>query len=150
MGTDEEYIRDAIELAREAVSDGNTPFGSLLVVDGTVRKRSRNTTVTENDITAHPELKLARWAARELDADERGACTMYTSTEPCEMCATAIYYAGLNRVVYSVPGNSLASVRGQEKSGISCAEVIERKGGPTDVDGPVLESEGLSVHRDFF
>ena len=146
---DEDRIREAIELARESVANGNTPFGSLLVVDGTVVQRSRNTTLTEHDITAHPELKLARWAARELDAEELANCTMYTSTEPCEMCATAIHYAGLDRVVYSVPGASLAAVQGNEQSGVTCAELIERKGGSTTVDGPVLESEGLRVHEAF-
>jgi len=150
MAEDERYVRDAIELAREAVSNGNTPFGSLLVVDGTARRRSRNTTVTENDITAHPELKLARWAARELAAAERADCTMYTSTEPCEMCATAIYYAGLDRVVYSVSAETLASIRGDDNAGISCLEVIERKGGATTVDGPVLESDGRRVHEEFY
>jgi tRNA(Arg) A34 adenosine deaminase TadA len=149
MSTDEAYIREAIELAREAVSDGNTPFGSLLVVGDEVVERSTNTTVTDEDITAHPELKLARWAARELDPDDLADCTMYTSTEPCEMCATAIHYAGLNRVVYSVSGESLARLRGEADSGISCADVIKSKGGTTDVDGPVLEADGLRVHEAF-
>lgn len=147
---DEDYIEEAIDLARGAVSDGNTPFGSLLVVDGAVVERSKNTTVTERDITAHPELKLARWAARELDDDELANCTMYTSTEPCEMCATAIHYAGLDRVVYSVSGESLADLRGSETSGISCQDLIEQKGGSTTVEGPVLESAGLGVHEEFY
>jgi tRNA(Arg) A34 adenosine deaminase TadA len=150
MTTDEEYVREAIELAREAAADGNTPFGSLLVVDDAVVQRSKNTTVTDDDITAHPELKLARWAARELDADERANCTIYTSTEPCEMCATAIHYAGLGRVVYSVAGASLAELRGQTTAGITCETLIERKGGSTDVDGPVLEADGLQVHSEFY
>lgn len=147
---DEEYIREAIELARDAVADGDTPFGSLLVIDDSVVKRSKNTTRTDNDITAHPELKLARWAARELDDAERSACTMYTSTEPCEMCATAINRAGLHRVVFSVASESLANVRGDPNSGIPCKEIIERNGGATIVDGPVLESEGLQVHEEFY
>lgn len=150
MSREVTYIREAIELAREAVSNENTPFGSLLVVGDTVVKRSKNTTVTENDITAHPELKLARWAARELNADELADCTMYTSTEPCEMCATAIYYAGLSRVVYSVSGESLANARGETNSGITCEELIERKGGSTEVTGPILETEGLRVHEEFY
>ena len=148
MTTDETYVREALELAREAATDGNTPFGSLLVVGDTVVRRSKNTTVTDDDITAHPELKLARWAARELDADERAACTMYTSTEPCEMCAAAIHYAGLGRVVYSVAGRSLAALR-DRASGLTCEAVITHKGGSTAVDGPVLEAEGLRVHETF-
>lgn len=147
---EEEYIREAIGLARDAVADGNTPFGSLLVVNESVVKRSKNTTRTDDDITAHPELKLARWAASELDDAERSACTMYTSTEPCEMCATAINKAGLNRVVFSVAGESLANVRGDPNSGFTCKEIIERNGGSTIVSGPVLESEGLRVHEEFY
>ena len=150
MPMDEDYIQEAIDLARDAVSDGNTPFGSLLVVGDSVVRRAKNTTVTDDDVTAHPELKLARWAARELDADELADCTMYTSTEPCEMCATAIHYAGLDRVVYSVAGASLTAIQGKESSGISCEELIERKGGTTTVDGPVLEAEGKRVHEAFY
>ncbi len=147
---DEKYIRDAIKLAREAVSDGNPPFGSLLVVGNTVVKQSKNTTKTENDVIAHPELKLARWAASELTTKELADCTMYTSTEPCEMCASAIHYAELDRIVYSVPGSSLATIRGEEASGIPCKEVIQRKGGATDVDGPVLKSDGIDLHKEFY
>lgn len=150
MPTDEAYLQDAIELARSAVRAGNTPFGSLLVVDETVVKQSENTTTTDNDITAHPELKLARWAARSLSTEERGACTMYTSTEPCEMCATAIHYAGLDRVVYSVAKSSLAELRGNTHSGVPCAELIDRNGGTTTVDGPLCEDAGRAVHTDFY
>ena len=146
MSDDERYVREAIELAAEAVENGNTPFGSLLVVDDVVA-RSRNTTVTDDDITAHPELKLARWAARELTPAQRERCTMYTSTEPCEMCATAIHYASLDRVVFSVSTGTLADRRGTE-AGLTCEELIDAKGGSTAVDGPVLESEGLRVHDD--
>ena len=150
MSTDEKYVQEAIELAREAVADGNTPFGSLLVVGDEVVKRSTNTTVTDDDITAHPELKLARWAARALGPGDLADCTMYTSTEPCEMCAASIYYAGLGRVVYSVSGESLARVQGETESGLSCVDVINGKGGTTDVDGPVLETDGLRVHKAFY
>ena len=146
---DKRYIREAVELAQEAVEDGNTPFGSLLVVDSEVVQRSRNTTITDDDITAHPELKLARWAARELDAERQAACTMYTSTEPCEMCSTAIHYAGLDRVVFSVSTGTLADLRGMDKSGVTCAELIAAKDGTTTVEGPILEDEGRAVHEQF-
>lgn len=148
--SDEAYIKEAIDLARAAAAEGNTPFGSLLVVNETVVKRSKNTTKIETDITAHPELKLARWAARELSVAERGRCTMYTSTEPCEMCATAIHYAGLDQVVYGVAKDSLADLRGKQQSGIGCAELIDRKGGTTTVDGPVCEPDGLAVHEAYY
>lgn len=150
MQPGEDYLREAIELSRAAVSDGNPPFGSLLVVNDTIVRRSKNTTATEDDITAHPELKLARWAARHLSADKRAACTMYTSTEPCEMCSKAIHYAGLGRVVFSVSGETLATTRNESTSGIPCAEVVNRSGGDTTVEGPILEATGAAVHEEFY
>ena len=145
----ERHIDRAIELAREAVDDGNTPFGSLLVVDGEVVRESRNTTRSDADVTAHPELKLARWAARELNEAELAACTMYTSTEPCPMCASAIVYAGLDRVVFSVRGRTLATLS-DGVIDIPCEEVVRRADGDTAVEGPVNEAAGLRVHETFF
>ncbi|WP_049889185.1 nucleoside deaminase [Natronolimnohabitans innermongolicus] len=150
MATDEDYVRDAIDISRLAVEHGNTPFGSLLVVDDSVVRTAENTTRTDDDIAAHPEFKLARWAASELEASERESCVMYTSTEPCPMCASAIVYAGLGRVVYSVSVDSLAALREDSVIEIPCEEVIERSGGSTTVEGPVLEDEGLTVHEAFY
>lgn len=149
MTTDESYIRDAIALARSAVDSGNTPFGSLLVLDDEVVKEAENTTLTDDDISAHPEFKLARWAARELDPEARALTTMYTSTEPCPMCASAIVYAGLDRVVFSVRGSTLAELTDGVIQ-IPCAEVVDRADGDTRVAGPVLEDEGMAVHEAYF
>lgn len=150
MATDESYVRRAIDLAESAVDHGNTPFGSLLVVDDAVVRTAENTTLTDDDISAHPEFELARWAASELEPGERAACTMYTSTEPCPMCASAIVYAGLGRVVYSVSVDSLADVREDGVIEIPCEEVVDRANGSTSVAGPVLEDEGLAVHEEYF
>lgn len=109
---DEKYLRRAIELAAEARAGGNPPFGSLLVgPDGTVLREERNSTLTDADISAHPEQKLARWAARELDLDTAAATTMYTSCHPCGMCAGAIERSGLGRVVYALSGEQLESLK---------------------------------------
>lgn len=150
MATDESYVQQAIDLAESAVDHGNTPFGSLLVVDDAVVRTAENTTLTDDDVAAHPEFKLARWAASELEPAERAACTMYTSTEPCPMCASAIAYAGLGRVVYSVSVDSLAGIRDGGVIEIPCAEVFERADADTSVEGPVLEEEGLALHEDYF
>ena len=150
MTSDESYVRRAIDLAESAVESGNTPFGSLLVVDDEVVRTAENTTLTDDDIAAHPEFKLASWAATELEPRERAACTMYTSTEPCPMCASAIVYAGLDRVVYSVSVDSLADVRSDDVIEIPCAEVVDRSDSETTVEGPVLEDEGLAVHENYF
>ncbi|GGP90382.1 nucleoside deaminase [Streptosporangium pseudovulgare] len=109
---DERLLRRAIELAAEARAGGNPPFGSLLAgPDGEILAEERNTSVTDADITAHPELKLARWAARELDRTAAAATTMYTSCRPCGMCAGAIERSGLGRVVYALSPEQLAGLK---------------------------------------
>ena len=109
---DERHLRRAIELASEARAAGDMPFGSLLVgPGGDVLAEDRNTVVTERDISAHPELKLARWAARRLDADVARRTTMYTSCQPCPMCTGAIARSGLGRVVYALSGAQLEELR---------------------------------------
>jgi tRNA(Arg) A34 adenosine deaminase TadA len=91
---------------------GDAPFGSLLVgPDGSVLKEDHNTVLSDGDITAHPELKLARWAARELDPATAAASTMYTSCQPCGMCAGAIDRSGLGRVVFALSNEQLAHLR---------------------------------------
>jgi len=147
--TDRAHVDRAIELARESVAAGNTPFGALLVVDGEVVHVVRNTTRTDDDLTAHPELKLARWAARELDDAERAASTMYASTEPCPMCSTAIVYSGIGRVVFGVAGRTLDELTGGVVD-VPCAEVIRRSTAETTVEGPVAEEAAMAVHREFY
>ena len=113
MTTDQErLLRRAIELATEARAAGDPPFGSLLAgPDGAVLAEERNTTITGADISLHPELKLAVWAARELDAATAGATTMYTSCQPCGMCAGAIERSGLGRVVFALSNDQLAALK---------------------------------------
>ncbi|WP_240506856.1 nucleoside deaminase [Thermoactinospora rubra] len=113
MTQDEErLLRRAIELAAVARASGNPPFGSLLAgPDGRILAEEHNTTLTDADISAHPELKLARWAARELDPATAAATTMYTSCQPCIMCTGAIQRSGLGRVVYALSEEQLNDLK---------------------------------------
>lgn len=96
---DEWFLRRAIELATDARAKGEAPFGSLLVgPDGKVLAEDHNTVRSDSDISAHPELKLAVWAARELGASTAAATTMFTSCQPCAMCTGAIDRSGLPRL----------------------------------------------------
>jgi len=127
------FLRRAIALAAEAAAAGDPPFGSLLVgPDGTVLAEERNTSVTDGDITAHPELKLARWAARHLDRAVAAGTTMYTSCEPCGMCAGAIARSGLGAVVFALSGAQLAGLKSAAANAL-ITEVPQR--------GPALYDE---------
>ncbi len=109
---DERHLRRAIELAAAARAAGDMPYGSLLVgPTGDVLAEDRNTVVTEQDITAHPELKLARWAARQLDANAARQTTMYTSCQPCPMCTGAIARSGLGRVAFALSSEQLHELK---------------------------------------
>ncbi|SFR64465.1 nucleoside deaminase [Halogeometricum limi] len=144
----EAHVERAIALAREAGERGDGPYGSLLVVDGDVVMEETNREWTDDDIALHPELTLARRAARELTAEERDRAVMYTSTEPCPMCSGGITISNLGAVVYSVSGERAAAEFGGNE-GVPCGEVFERRGRDIEVVGGVLESEGLDVHREF-
>ena len=131
---DERYLRMAIRLAAQARESGNPPYGSLLVgAEGDVLAEDRNTSVTERDITAHPELKLARWAARELTTATARATTMYTSCQPCPMCANAIARSNLGRVVYALGADQLEALKPAGFVNPDAAEVA--------YDGPALFDE---------
>lgn len=105
---DEELLRRAIAIAAHAVTLGDAPYGSLLAgPDGAILVEAHNTVRRDNDISAHPELKLARWAARELDPGTAARTTMYTSCQPCGMCAGGIIRSGLGRVVYALATEQL-------------------------------------------
>ena len=139
----ESHIRRAIALAREAVDRGDRPFGSVLVRDDAVVMEASNRVNTENDVRRHPELDLAARARRELGPEERAETVMYTSTEPCPMCAGGIRHAGLGRVVYSVGGDELREFTGSDPPP-RAAEILD-----CEVIGPVLNEEGRAVHEDF-
>lgn len=109
---DETLLRRAVALSVEARESGDAPFGSLLAgPGGDVLAEAQNTVLSDRDISAHPELKLARWAARELTPEVAAATTMYTSCQPCAMCTGAIARSGLGRVVYALSGEQLAQLQ---------------------------------------
>jgi tRNA(Arg) A34 adenosine deaminase TadA len=97
------FLRRAIDIAAAAITTGDDPYGSLLAgPQGEILIEAHNTVRRDSDITAHPELKLARWAARELGPGTAARTTMYTSCQPCGMCSGAIDRSGLGRVVYAL------------------------------------------------
>lgn len=99
--TDRAHLSRCVDLAREALEDGDEPFGSLLVgADGTELFADRNR-VSGGDATQHPEFAIARWAAHHLSPSERAAATVYTSGEHCPMCAAAHAWVGLGRIVFA-------------------------------------------------
>ena len=108
---DQALLQRAIAVAAHAITLGDAPYGSLLAdADGSILIEAHNTVRRDNDISAHPELKLARWAARELGPEAAARTTMYTSCQPCEMCTGGIVRSGLGRVVYALSTEQLVAL----------------------------------------
>ncbi len=145
---EDRFVRQAVELARQARLAGNHPFGSLLVLDGAVLTAT-NTVNTDRDPTAHAETNLIAAAIRRLERDQLGRATLYTSCEPCAMCAGKMYWAGIRSIVYALPSEELAALAGRDFL-VPCRELFARAVDTVQVIGPLLVSEAREVHRGFW
>jgi tRNA(adenine34) deaminase len=97
---DEEHMREALALAREAAAQGEVPVGAIVVKDGVVVGRGFNLPIASHDPTAHAEVRALRDAASRLGNYRLGGCSLYVTIEPCVMCAGAIMHARIARVVF--------------------------------------------------
>jgi tRNA(Arg) A34 adenosine deaminase TadA len=150
------FLRRAIELAREARGDGRHPFGALIVNERgeTVVAARNNAVQPKGDPTQHAELLACVRAAQLLSEEALARCTLYTSTEPCAMCAGAIYWIGIGRVVFALSETGLMRYTGSHKENptldLPCREVFARGQKPIAVVGPLLEDEAGKVHEGFW
>ncbi len=152
---DETFLRRAIAVAARARANGNHPFGALLVgPDGAVLLEAENTVVTEHDATGHAERNLMTLASRRFPRELLARCTMYTSTEPCAMCAGSVYWVGVRRVVYGLAERDLLTLTGAHAENptfdLPCRTVFAGGQRPTDVVGPLLTEEAKAVHAGFW
>jgi len=100
---DERYMKEALREAREALAQGEVPIGAVVVADGRVIGRGHNLTETLRDVTAHAEMQAITAATEYLGGKYLTGCTLYVTVEPCVMCAGAMGWCQLQRVVYGAP-----------------------------------------------
>jgi len=149
------HLERSFEVAAAAREHGNNPFGALLVdAAGDVVVEAENTVLTTRDVTAHAELNLVREAFGRFDPAELGTMTLYASTEPCAMCAGAIFWSGIGRVVFALSSATFSSMvpdpGGAWTLEIPCRDVFARGGRATDVRGPLVEDRARAVHDGFW
>lgn len=148
------FMRAAIAVARKAREKGDHPFGAVLVGDNRqILMEAANTVVTENDPTGHAETNLIRQASKKYERDFLVTCTLYTSTEPCPMCAGAIFWGDVRRVVYGLSQAGLYELIGTDSEDVlflSCQELYARGRKSIEVIGPILEEEAREVHTGFW
>ena len=146
-------LRHAQAVAEQALRDGHHPFGAVLVGPDhqTVWLSQGNV-----DSVNHAEAVLAREAARRWRPDELWGCTLYTTVEPCAMCAGTQYWANIGRVVYGMSEQRLLALTGNHAENptldLPCREVFARGQKAIEVIGPVaeLEQEIAALHRSFW
>ena len=153
---DEALLRRAFDVAIRSREGGDHPFGSVLAdADGKLLMEQANGYSSEGrDRTAHAERLLASRAARAYDLEFLARCTLYTSAEPCAMCAGSIYWAGIGRVVYGQTEKALKEQTGAHEENptldLPCEIVFKAGQRPTEVVGPLLEDEATRLQADFW
>ena len=151
MTDHEAFIKKTYQLAQSAQAKGNHPFGALLTVDGKIVLTAENTVITDHDVTRHAELNLVSKATQVLDPATLGRSILYTSTEPCAMCAGAIFWAGISKIVYGCSAVTLGEIAGGAFV-VPFRELLKysRREREISVIGPILEDQGAAIHRDFW
>lgn len=140
MTADERYMKMALEEARVAFAQDEIPVGAVVVAHGQVVGKGHNLTETLHDVTAHAEMQAITAAAETLGGKYLTGCTLYVTVEPCVMCAGAIGWSQLERLVYGATDEK----RGFKKF---APEALHPK---TEVVSGVLEDECAQLMKDFF
>ncbi len=138
--TDEYWMREALKEARKSREKDEVPVGAVIVEGNRVIARAHNLTETLNDVTAHAEMQVITAAASYLGGKYLKDCTLYVTLEPCTMCAGALYWAQITRIVYGAS---------DPKRGFSLSPVSPLHPA-TNVTFGILETECSTLLKDFF
>lgn len=145
------YLRRAIELSAQGSGRGNRPFGAVVVTaDGTVLAEAWNDNAETRDCTAHAEVNALRIATPKADRDTLAGATMYASGEPCVMCAGAIFWSNIRRVVFGIDAVRLRRYRKTQTGAgdieMGCRDVFAAAPHAVEVIGPALADEAAAPH----
>jgi len=136
---DNYFMRKALREAEIAFEKGEVPIGAIIVIDNKIIARAHNLTEMLNDVTAHAEMQAITSAANFLGGKYLINCTLYVTLEPCQMCAGALYWSQISRIVYS----SRDEVRG-------CINLKTKLHPKTEMIGGVLADETSQLLKRFF
>lgn len=151
--TEERLLRRAIELSAQAVAKGNLPFGALFAdAEQNILLEAETTGITDGNILYHAETNLMHEAVTALTAEERASGTLYSSCEPCPMCAGTIYWGGVRRVIFGLGEQEMAEIaKGQTTTPVAvfggCRLILEGGAVEIEVLGPHLEEEAAVPHE---
>ncbi|SFU28585.1 tRNA(adenine34) deaminase [Pustulibacterium marinum] len=136
---DSYFMKKALQEAEIAFEKGEIPVGAVIVVDNRIIARAHNLTETLNDVTAHAEMQAITAAANFLGGKYLKNCTLYVTLEPCQMCAGALYWSQISKVIYGATDT-------QRGCGVMGTQMHPK----TEIKGGVLHEEAASLMKRFF
>jgi guanine deaminase len=142
------FMQKAIDVARSGIKKGNSPFGACIIKDGKVVAAAHNTVLTKKDSTNHAEMNAIRLACRKLESFDLSGCSIYTTTEPCPMCFSAIHWARIGRMVH---GTYIKDVKALGFSELTLSDRrMKREGGsPVRIECGFMRNECMELLRDW-
>lgn len=150
---DQQFLTQVLALAQRSRDEGHHPFAAMVVgADGAIIAEAMN--ASSSDRTAHAEMNALRQASSRHSPAELAGATLYSSAEPCAMCAGGTYWSGVGRVVYALSEASLLQLTGSDPENptlsLPCRDVFARGQRPTEVIGPLREDEARRAHAGFW
>lgn len=133
------FMKKALQEAESAFEKGEIPVGAVIVVEGRIIARAHNLTETLNDVTAHAEMQAITAAANFLGGKYLKNCTLYVTLEPCQMCAGALYWSQISKIVYGA--------RDEQRG---CLHLNTKLHPKTEMKGGVLAEEASEILKRFF
>lgn len=133
------FMKKALKEAEVAFEKGEVPIGALIVIENKIIARSHNLTELLNDVTAHAEMQAITAAANFLGGKYLINCTLYVTLEPCQMCAGALYWSQISKIVYGA--------RDEERGFLNLKTKMHPK---TEIIGGVLAEEASQLLKRFF
>ena len=143
--SENKFMRMAIELSKESVRRGGGPFGAVIVRDGEVVATGSNSGTILNDPTAHAEVSAIRAACSAVGDFNLKGCEIYSSCEPCPMCLSAIYWAGIEKIYYAGTRSDAAAIGFDDDFIYDQIPLAPAK--RTIPSLPLMRAEGLEAFR---
>ena len=133
------FMKKALQEAEIAFENGEVPVGAVIVIDNRIIARAHNLTETLNDVTAHAEMQAITSASNFIGGKYLQKCTLYVTIEPCQMCAGALYWSQISKIVYGA--------RDEERGCINLKTSLHPK---TEMVGGILAEEASGLMKKFF
>jgi len=145
------FIYKALEVAERSMRKGNLPFGCILVDElGAIIEEGENTVISSSDNIAHCEINLVHQLAGKYGWEYLNQCAVFASTEPCAMCAAAIYWSGIGKLVYGLSKERYHEVAGTDNPNyilnLHADELLAKGGRKMEIIGPLIEEEIASKY----